>query len=144
MLIAPITASVVAALRDCGRLNACTPSAIASTPVRAVDPEENARRMRNSESVACGSIGRFAVSATGQPLRHSTNPATRVTPIISTNPYVGTAKTVPASRTPRRFATITSSTRAVAIGTRQGPRVSGATDVIATVPAVIDTATVRT
>src|SRR6516165_9743774 len=46
--IVPSTASVTAALRPCGRLNALTPFAIASTPVSAVDPDENARRRRNS------------------------------------------------------------------------------------------------
>ena len=42
MPIAPISSSVDAAFFDCGRRNACTPSAIASTPVSAVAPEENA------------------------------------------------------------------------------------------------------
>jgi hypothetical protein len=38
--------SVVAAFLDCGYLNAAVPSAIASTPVRAVVPAANAFRIR--------------------------------------------------------------------------------------------------
>ena len=41
--IAPITARVVAAFLAWGLRNAGTPSAIASTPVNAVAPDENAR-----------------------------------------------------------------------------------------------------
>ena len=40
----PIASSVFAALRPCGGLNAFTPFEIASTPVSAAAPEENARR----------------------------------------------------------------------------------------------------
>ena len=40
--------SVRAALRACGRRNALTPLAIASTPVSAVEPEANARRRTKS------------------------------------------------------------------------------------------------
>ena len=40
-------ASVVAAFLPCGRLNAFTPLAIASTPVKAVEPEEKARSNTN-------------------------------------------------------------------------------------------------
>ena len=39
--------SVSAALRDFGGRNAGTPLAMASTPVSAVQPEENARRVKN-------------------------------------------------------------------------------------------------
>ena len=46
----PSSASVVAALRACGVRNAATPSASASTPVRAVDPEEKARKIKNTDS----------------------------------------------------------------------------------------------
>jgi hypothetical protein len=48
----PMTASVVAALRDCGRLKAGTPFEIASTPVSAVEPDEKACRITNSPSGA--------------------------------------------------------------------------------------------
>jgi hypothetical protein len=48
--IPPISASVVAALRLFGGLNAGTPLAIASTPVRAVQPEAKARSAKNSSA----------------------------------------------------------------------------------------------
>ena len=44
----PMIASVVAALRLFGGSNAGTPFETASTPVRAVQPEANARRTRNT------------------------------------------------------------------------------------------------
>ena len=43
-----MTASVVAALRDSGGLNAGTPVAIASVPVSATAPAANARNTRRS------------------------------------------------------------------------------------------------
>ncbi len=45
--IAPSRNSVVAAFLLFGRLNAGTPLEIASTPVSAAQPEENARASRN-------------------------------------------------------------------------------------------------
>ena len=45
--IAPSISKVVAALRLLGRRNAGTPLEIASTPVSAAQPEENARASRN-------------------------------------------------------------------------------------------------
>ena len=47
---AAITASVVAALRDFGFLNAGTPLEMASTPVNAAEPEENPRASRNTNA----------------------------------------------------------------------------------------------
>ncbi len=140
-LMTPMIPSVVAAFRGCGRRNACTPSAMASTPVRAVAPEENARRIRNSDSACVSSSGRCALSACGQPPMQLAAPATSVAAIITTNPYVGTANTVPASRAPRRFATVTRSKNAIAISMRYRPAL-GAAEITATVPAVTDTATV--
>src|SRR5437764_14175929 len=49
--IAPRIASVAAAFLPCGRRHAVTPFAIASTPVSAVDPDENERRSTNTVSV---------------------------------------------------------------------------------------------
>ena len=48
----PMIASVSAAFLDCGRRNAGTPFEMASTPVSAVAPEENARSSVNSATVA--------------------------------------------------------------------------------------------
>ena len=77
---------VAAAFFAWGRRNACTPSAIASTPVRAVAPEEKARSTRKSDSDACASSGSVAVAATGHPPRHLIAPHSSVRPIIATNP----------------------------------------------------------
>src|ERR1700730_1072278 len=46
--IEPRIARVAAAFLPCGLRNAFTPFAIASTPVSAVDPDENARRSTKS------------------------------------------------------------------------------------------------
>src|SRR3954469_19423746 len=60
--IVPRTASVTAAFRPCGWRNALTPLAIASTPVRAVEPKANARRRTNTVNAAvpvdsgCGTV----------------------------------------------------------------------------------------
>ncbi len=48
--IAPISSSVVAALRDFGLRKAGTPLEIASTPVSAAQPEEKARSSRKTRA----------------------------------------------------------------------------------------------
>ena len=48
--IAPIATRVFCAFFDFGGLNAGTPFAIASTPVSAVQPDENARSAKNSNA----------------------------------------------------------------------------------------------
>ena len=60
-----------------------------------------------------------------------------------TNPYVGTANSVPASFTPLRFRTVISRMNEIAISTRYGS-IDGAAETTATVPAVTLTATVST
>ena len=94
-------------------------------------------------TVVTGSIGRFAVSATWHPDKHCHNPVRIVPATIATKPYVGIAKRAPASFTPRRLAAVTSTTSSDAIRTWWSSR-DGAAEVIATVPAVTDTATVST
>jgi hypothetical protein len=78
-VMAPMMASVVAAFLDWGRRNAWTPSAIASTPVRAVEPDEKALRMRNRVKECSGSRGSPALGALGQPSRQEASPARSVT-----------------------------------------------------------------
>src|SRR5437016_9271363 len=62
--IEPRIARVCAAFLPCGRRKAFTPFAIASTPVSAVDPDENARRSTNNviapvpTGSACGTTAR--------------------------------------------------------------------------------------
>ena len=143
MLITPSVASVAAALRDCGRRNAWTPSAMASTPVSAVAPDENARSRTNRLSACTTGSSRSADAATGQPPTHRSAPTTIVTKTVRMKPYVGTANSVPASFTPRRFKIVISRMNEIAISTRSGAS-DGAAETTATVPAVTLTATVRT
>jgi hypothetical protein len=63
--------------------------------------------------------------------------------IIARNAYVGTAKSAPAWRTPRRFPASSRPMTATPIGTVSGAS-AGTADVIAATPAAIDTATVST
>ena len=93
-----------------GCLNAITPLDIASIPVRAAHPFENAPRIRNIDK-AWGTYpsASFRSSAgeafaTSPPERYLIKPK----PIMNKNEirkmYVGAAKNAPDSRTPRRLA----------------------------------------
>src|SRR5688500_13111198 len=135
MEMAPITANVVAAFLDWGLRKACTPSAIASTPVRAVEPEAKALRMMNSDRACSGWTGMFEEAATGQPPRHRARPTASVMKTQTTKPYVGMANRVPASLTPRRFARAMITIRPSAMDTRWSAN-SGAAETMAMVPAV--------
>ena len=71
--------------------------------------------------VVVGAIGYFALSATtGCPVRILTRPTPSIDITIRTNPYVGTAKARPDSRTPRRFMTASSAMSPMLIGTSYG------------------------
>jgi hypothetical protein len=103
---------VVAALRDFGLRNAGTPLEIASTPVSAAQPEENARASRKISATVVsgwsqpgsGRIVRSALSTSGSvPLSSRMNPHAHMPMMAVMKRYVGTAKNVPDSRTPRRF-----------------------------------------
>ncbi len=61
--ITPRTASVCAAFLPCGRRKAFTPFAIASTPVRAVEPDENARSRTKSVIAPVPTGSAFGVTA---------------------------------------------------------------------------------
>ena len=143
MLMTPSVASVAAAFFDCGRRNAWTPSAIASTPVSAVAPDANARSRTNRLSACTTGSSRSAEAATGHPPMQRTAPTASVRKTMITNPYVGTANSVPASFTPRRFRTVISRMNEIATSTRYGS-IDGAAETTATVPAVTLTATVST
>ena len=71
----PISASVVAAFRLFGGLNAGTPLAMASTPVSAVQPEAKARSAKNSSAspASCS----YAGSGVDRVLRRLGRPARR-------------------------------------------------------------------
>jgi hypothetical protein len=145
MAIAPMIASVVAAFCACGRLNAGTPFEMASTPVSAVAPDENA--FSNTKSpiapavAAALWIGSTSTPTAGHPLRHFPRPSTSSTPIDSTNPYVGIAKITPDSLEPRRFARVTSPTKKIAMATACS-LAAGSAEPIANTPATIETTTV--
>ncbi len=117
--IIPSSSSVVAALRDFGLRNAGTPLEIASTPVSAAQPEENARASRKiratvvsgSSQPGCGAISRTALSTSGRvPLSIRMKPHAHIPRIAVMKRYVGTAKNVPDSRTPRRFSAASTAT----------------------------------
>ena len=144
-----MTARVEAAFLDCGRRNAGTPFEMASTPVRAVEPDENACRITNRPSgPMCPA--RFEMASTcwdaaegHPPVAHRTNPTASMAKIEATNAYVGTAKSAPVSFTPRRLASVSKTTHASEISTvnRASPE---AAPTIATTPATTETDTVST
>ena len=85
--IAPIHNSVMPALRLRGSLKAGTPFAMASTPVSAVVPDENARRMRNKLKAAGpprASIGGGSLTVPSEPVRYRMPPKMTVMNIITT------------------------------------------------------------
>ncbi len=90
----PSSASVVAALRLFGSLKAGTPLLIASTPVRAAQPEAKERSTRNAppspispaSQPLSGTIARAALSAGGRlPIATRANPTTIVAPTAIMN-----------------------------------------------------------
>ena len=68
-------------------------------------PREQEQRQRRRSPPAEGRRSRRRDTRRGS----ERSPTTSVSATISTNPYVGSAKSVPASFTPRRFASVTSS-----------------------------------
>ena len=145
MAIVPMIASVSAALRACGWRNAGTPFEIASTPVSAVAPDENARSSANSPTapaaVAASWSGSTSIGTAGHPPTQRATPSAINAAIERMNPYVGIAKSVPDSRAPRRFATVTSPTNTIDRSTRCS-FAHGIADPIANTPATIETTTV--
>ena len=141
-------ANVLAALRGFGRRNDGTPLLIASTPVNAVQPEANARIASSSVNTPPTCVVRCscccAVLASGRlPVTPLTKPYANIRKVSPMNKYVGTAKARPDSRTPRRFASISSATHATDNSTACRCRL-GAALVMATTPDTTDTATVIT
>ncbi len=81
----PMIPRVIAAFLAFGLRNACTPSATASTPVRAVDPEAKARNIRRRDTAATGSRSAVEETACGHsPSAHSTNPMISITKTVVT------------------------------------------------------------
>ena len=79
--------SVCAAFFACGCLNAFTPFAIASIPVSALAPEENALRIRKTVSASAPGGTGSGVVACGHPeIAHSAIPDRIIAPIRKMNP----------------------------------------------------------
>src|SRR2546428_10181194 len=94
--IAAIQIIVVAAFFDAGGRKAGTPFEIASMPVKAVQPEENARRSRNSGSPSTAGTG----GGGGAPPGPKTNPPTAAmitNPTHPVNTVLDTARHFPLS-----------------------------------------------
>src|SRR5215218_788130 len=117
--MAPSSARVVAAFLLFGFLNAGTPLLMASTPVSAAQPEENARRIRNPIAKVAvpllkglsGAMSRPALAASGRlPNSNRPKPHAAIPRMVIMKTYVGTANAVPDSRTPRRFIVVRNST----------------------------------
>jgi hypothetical protein len=113
-----------------------------------VQPCANARSASSSAAAPAaectGLMPKEADSATGRPPASTRQPPQ---PIITRttvmNPYVGTAKTVPDSLTPRRFITVSTATKPSEIPVAAG-RSGRKAEVIASTPAATETATVST
>ena len=148
----PRSASVVAAFLLFGLRKAGTPLLIASTPVSAAQPDAKARSTRNAPArpmspcskPSSGSTSSTALSAMGSdPVAKRTNPTTAMDPTPSMNRYVGIAKRVPDSLTPRRLSSVSSTTSPMANDT-SWPRSAGSAVAAYWAPEEIDTATVST
>jgi hypothetical protein len=150
--IRPSSSSVVAALRDLGRWKAGTPLEIASTPVSAAHPEENARASRVSSPIVVngssqpgsGWTVRSALSTSGRsPMASRIRPTAAMPRTATMNRYVGTANRPPDSRMPRRLMAISSTTSAHAT-TGSCPLSAGNAEAAYCAPEEIETATVST
>jgi hypothetical protein len=140
-----ITVSVVRALRHSGARNAGTPLDTASTPVMALQPSAKARIRSNRPSVSApgmSGVAGVAVGASPRSVRSSPTPMSRS--IEPRNRYVGTANTLPLSRTPRRLTSVTRTMHTAEIGTIHVAGMAGNAEVIAATPAATLTATVST
>src|SRR5207247_8033102 len=117
---------------------------IASTPVRAAAPDENARRRTSTPTAPRPVFVGSGTCAVGhEPAAQRPIPVAIRTYIATTNEYVGSAKRTPDSRTPRRFTTVSRTTKP-SDSTTLWLASDGAVEVIASTPAATETATVRT
>src|SRR2546422_7961285 len=97
--IVAIQIMVVAAFWDAGGRKAGTPFEIASMPVKAVQPEENARRSRNSVSPSTAGTGGGG-GAPPAPKSIRPRPVTNTQPPPPADREGGTPKNLPRSPTP--------------------------------------------
>lgn len=106
--MAAMIPSVMEALRLSGFLNTGTAFEIASVPVMAEHPPENALRTIHSRAAPCRVVT-VLLGWTGSklPPTQRTTPTTTSPPHRTMKAYVGTAKKRADSVTPRRFASAT-------------------------------------
>jgi hypothetical protein len=131
--------SLARAVRCCGARNAGTALEMVSIPVIAVDPEANARSASSTPTVCVACCG---AGGAGDPIACQ-SPVATSTAIARMNAYVGAANSVPAWRTPRRFAPTSTAITPAPSGTTAPPS-AGTADVTAASPDATDTATVST
>ena len=141
-----IASIVFAALRASGGLNAGTPLAMASTPVSATEPLANARSTRKMpmasvpNSIASAWRGSAPRSRSGM---LPTIPDAMIMRAMVTNRYVGTAKMLPDSRRPRRFAMVISAMTPTATSIRSTSS-AGTIEINWSIADDVETATVMT
>lgn len=144
----PISSSVVAAFFDFGLRNAGTPLLIASTPVSAAAPDENDRRIRNTNAMpaqlpsSC-SVKPALSARISVPVTAWNSPQTTMIRMPAMKPYVGMANALPDSRTPRRFSAVSTATITTEASTLWLATHGIAEPMFAT-PDEVDTATVST
>ena len=137
-------AMVAWALRHSGGLKAGTPFATASVPVMAEHPSANARARRRTLKVSgVTAKGITSVTCGGIPSTVRATPMPTSSSALPRKMYVGSAKIVPLSRTPRRLMTMTARIATTMTGTWSGA-IAGNAELIATMPAATLTDTVRT
>ena len=112
-----IAVRVWAALRASGGLNAGTPFAIASVPVRATLPAAKARITRRMPIDWTGSGSAGGGVGVAPPATKRASPTPMTASALPTKRYVGTAKMFPDSRRPRRLPRAMSETTVTPTGT---------------------------
>ncbi len=142
-----MTMIVVAAFLASGGLNAGTPVAMASVPVRATAPDANARSRSTTPTAWAVTVVLSTISGGGgwppwPRIRIRYAPMPIIVRAPNRNRYVGTAKMLPASRTPRRFATVIRPMASTPISTRIGSR-PGTAETSCSTADDVETAAVR-
>jgi hypothetical protein len=111
--------------------------------VRAADPDAKAFKITKTPRVPVPAGSGWGVCACGhEPVIPFAKPTASTAYRQAMNAYVGSANVNPDSRTPRRFPTVKTTMQASDSSTRW-PLSDGATEVMAKMPAAIETATVR-
>src|SRR4029079_6473284 len=142
----PSATSVCRACFHSTARNARTPFESAPTPVIAVLPDASAWSATKTGTSANADSSPPVVTGGGttiDPVAARVTPTTISDRMHTMNTYVGAAKILPDSRTPRRFPYAIRTIESTAISTRNGAD-AGTSAMIAATPAETDTATVST